>query len=294
MWDPHDQQNMTHEVVTQYYQDPEMLMGARRSARLGIPEPETVETLSEEDRRRFARLNVNPKTITWHRVLDTNDRFLHKIEVGRAETKKGEVREIGFDLIAASELMAILALTTSLSNMHERIRRIVVASDYEGKPITADDIGVTGAQTVLMKDAICPNLKQSFERTPVFVHADMWLHEHMATYYSKWRSAVYPYSVLWQTYYKPYILISRLETPPYDQRFVGFGLNKVSHMMILDALGFNFTVLPDVFIIHKPHSPSHKIIKYCSSPVYRKYLKALKGEFIRDLVCSKHMHYTEK
>ena len=123
---------------------------------------------------------------------------------------------------------------------------------------------------------------------------DMWLHEHMATYYSKWRSAVYPYSVLWQTYYKPYILISRLETPPYDQRFVGFGLNKVSHMMILDALGFNFTVLPDVFIIHKPHSPSHKIIKYCSSPVYRKYLKALKGEFIRDLVCSKHMHYTEK
>ena len=138
---------------------------------MGIPEPETVETLSEEDRRRFARLNVNPKTITWHHVLDTNDRFLHKIEVGRAETKKGKVREIRFDLIAASELMAILALTTSLSNMHERIRRIVVASDYEGKPITADDIGVTGAQTVLMKDAICPNLKQSFKGTPVFVHA---------------------------------------------------------------------------------------------------------------------------
>ena len=67
--------------------------------------------------------------------------------------------------------MAILALTTSLSDMHERIGRIVVASDYEGKPITADDIGVTGALTVLMKDAIRPNLMQSFEGTPVFVHA---------------------------------------------------------------------------------------------------------------------------
>ncbi|VDD93202.1 unnamed protein product [Enterobius vermicularis] len=143
----------------------------RRLARLGIPEPETVEALSEEDRRRFARLNIDPETITWHRVLDTNDRFLRKIEVGRAETEKGKVRETGFDLTAASELMAILALTTSLSDMHERIGRIVVASDYEGKPITADDIGVTGALTVLMKDAIRPNLMQSFEGTPVFVHA---------------------------------------------------------------------------------------------------------------------------
>lgn len=91
------------------------------------------------------------------------------------ETKRDHVRTdtctIRFDITVASEIMAILALTTSMRDMRERLGRIVVASDRSGNPVTAEDLGVAGALTVLMKDAIRPNLMQTLEGTPVFVHA---------------------------------------------------------------------------------------------------------------------------
>ncbi|KAK4536846.1 hypothetical protein CDCA_CDCA10G2871 [Cyanidium caldarium] len=150
---------------------PFSLVMRRRLAKLGIDKTEAV-ALSPEERRRFARLDIDPDTIAVRRVLDVNDRFLRGIRVGMAETERGHQRDTGFDITVASEIMAILALTTSLSDMRERLGRIVVAAQRgTGEPITADDLGVSGALTVLMRDAIMPNLMQTLEGTPVFVHA---------------------------------------------------------------------------------------------------------------------------
>ncbi|KAF9106272.1 tetrahydrofolate synthase [Mortierella sp. AM989] len=141
-----------------------------RLERLGIhksmPEELTSEEISE-----FVRLDIDPATITWQRVMDTNDRFLRKIEVGRNATEDGHARMTGFDIAVASEVMAVLALSTDLRDMRQRLGKMVVASSRAGQPVTADDIGIGGALTVLMKDAIKPNLMQTLEGTPVFVHA---------------------------------------------------------------------------------------------------------------------------
>uniref|UniRef100_A0A8C5X0Z9 formate--tetrahydrofolate ligase n=1 Tax=Malurus cyaneus samueli TaxID=2593467 RepID=A0A8C5X0Z9_9PASS len=138
--------------------------------RLGISKTDP-ETLTEEEISKFVRLDIDPSTITWQRVVDTNDRFLRKITVGQANTEKGLVRQAQFDIAVASEIMAILALTTSLQDMKERLGKMVVANDKKGEPVTAEDLGVTGALAVLMKDAIKPTLMQTLEGTPVFVHA---------------------------------------------------------------------------------------------------------------------------
>ncbi|XP_078303589.1 monofunctional C1-tetrahydrofolate synthase, mitochondrial isoform X1 [Panthera onca] len=141
-----------------------------RLKKLGINKTDP-STLTEEEMSKFARLNIEPSTITWQRVLDTNDRFLRKMTIGQAHTEKGYSRQAQFDIAVASEIMAVLALTDSLTDMKERLGRMVVASDKNGQPVTAEDLGVTGALTVLMKDAIKPNLMQTLEGTPVFVHA---------------------------------------------------------------------------------------------------------------------------
>lgn len=142
----------------------------RRLEKLGINKTHPNE-LTEDEIHRFARLDIDPETITWRRVLDVNDRHLRGITVGQAPTEKGHSRETGFDISVASECMAILALSTDLRDMRERLGRMVVASSKNGEPVTADDIGCGGALTALMKDAIKPNLMQSLEGTPVFVHA---------------------------------------------------------------------------------------------------------------------------
>nr|XP_005552196.2 monofunctional C1-tetrahydrofolate synthase, mitochondrial isoform X3 [Macaca fascicularis] len=141
-----------------------------RLKKLGINKTDP-STLTEEEVSKFARLDINPSTITWQRVLDTNDRFLRKITIGQGNTEKGYSRQVQFDIAVASEIMAVLALTDSLADMKARLGRMVVATDKSGQPVTADDLGVTGALTVLMKDAIKPNLMQTLEGTPVFVHA---------------------------------------------------------------------------------------------------------------------------
>lgn len=143
----------------------------KRLVKLGIKNTIDPDELSEEEKRAFARLDIDPETITWRRVLDTNDRFLRKITIGQGPQEKGMVRETGFDIAVASEIMAILALATSLKDMRERLGNIVVANSMSGAAITADDLGVGGALTVLMKDAINPTLMQTLEGTPVLVHA---------------------------------------------------------------------------------------------------------------------------
>jgi formate--tetrahydrofolate ligase len=117
-------------------------------------------------------LNINPHSITWKRVVDTNDRALRKIIVGLGGRMEGGIpRETGFDITVASEVMAILALTTSLQDMRRRFGRIVVGMTHDKKAVTADDIGGAGAMTVLMRDAIRPTIMQTLENTPALVHA---------------------------------------------------------------------------------------------------------------------------
>lgn len=142
----------------------------RRLKKLGITKTNPDE-LTEDEIHRFARLDIDPSTITWKRVLDVNDRHLRGITIGTAGTEKGQSRETGFDISVASECMAILALSNDLNDMRERLGRMVIGSSRSGDPVTADDLGAGGALTALMKDAIKPNLMQTLEGTPVFVHA---------------------------------------------------------------------------------------------------------------------------
>lgn len=129
------------------------------------------DELTPEEVNKFARLDIDPESITWRRVMDVNDRFLRKITVGQGPDEKGMVRQTGFDISVASEIMAVLALTTSLGDMRERLGKMVIGNSRAGDPVTADDLGVAGALTVLMKDAIHPTLMQTLEGTPVLVHA---------------------------------------------------------------------------------------------------------------------------
>lgn len=117
------------------------------------------------------RLNIDPYNIQWRRVLDVNDRALRNVMVGLGGVVDGLERQTGFDITVASELMAILGLSTSLQDMRKRIGRMVVAYNMAGDPITAEDLGVAGAATVLMRDTIMPNLLQTLEGQPAFVHA---------------------------------------------------------------------------------------------------------------------------
>ncbi|MDH5527508.1 MAG: formate--tetrahydrofolate ligase [Nitrospirota bacterium] len=116
------------------------------------------------------RLNINPHSITWNRVVDISDRALRNVVVGLGGQVDGVPRENHFDITVASEVMAILALTTSLKDLRERLGRIIVASNIDGQPVTAEDLGCAGAMAVLLKDAIMPNLVQTVENTPAFVH----------------------------------------------------------------------------------------------------------------------------
>ncbi|OCL05841.1 putative C-1-tetrahydrofolate synthase mitochondrial precursor [Glonium stellatum] len=142
----------------------------RRLKKLGIDKTNP-DDLTPDEIRRFARLDIDPETITWRRVLDVNDRHLRGITVGQAPTEKGQTRQTAFDIAVASECMAVLALSNDLADLRERLGRMVVASSRNGDPVTCDDIGAGGALTALMKDAIKPNLMQTLEGTPVFVHA---------------------------------------------------------------------------------------------------------------------------
>lgn len=116
-------------------------------------------------------LDIDPYSITWRRVLDMNDRSLRAIVSGLGTRFDGRPRQTGFDISAASEVMAILALTTSMQDMRERFSRVTIGTDRKRKPVTAEQLQAAGAMTVLMKEAIKPNLFQTLENTPALVHA---------------------------------------------------------------------------------------------------------------------------
>ena len=115
-------------------------------------------------------LNIDPEKITWKRCVDMNDRQLRYVEDGLGGPKSGVPRKDGFDITVASEIMAILCLSTSLSNLKERLARIIVGYTCDGEPVTAGDLKAVGAMAILLKDALKPNLVQTLEATPAIVH----------------------------------------------------------------------------------------------------------------------------
>jgi len=141
-----------------------------RLNKLGI-KAEKPADLSPEDRRRMFRLDIDPYAITLNRVVDISDRAIRNIVLGLGTKDDGRPRQSGYDITVASEVMAILALATSLRDLRARIGRMVIGMDTHRKPVTAEDLGVAGAMSVLLKDALMPNLMQTLAGTPAFVHA---------------------------------------------------------------------------------------------------------------------------
>jgi formate--tetrahydrofolate ligase len=117
------------------------------------------------------KLNINPEKIYWRRVVDVSDRSLRNVRIGLGAKDDGIPRDTGFDISVASEIMAILALSSDLKDLRQRIGKIILADTFDAKPLTTEDLKVAGAMTVLLKDAIKPNLIQTIENTPCFVHA---------------------------------------------------------------------------------------------------------------------------
>jgi len=174
-------------VLHEYYQDDEKLFDAfcpadkqgrrrfsptmvRRLKKLGIDKADPA-ALTPEEKRRMFRLDIDPASITWNRVIDVNDRFLRRVKIGLGPEELGLARETGYDISVASEIMAVLALTTGMADMRERLGRMIIGTSRSGEAVSAEDIGAAGALTVLMKDAIMPNLMQTVENTPAVVHA---------------------------------------------------------------------------------------------------------------------------
>lgn len=117
------------------------------------------------------KLRINSQTIMWRRVIDVSDRSLRNIRIGLGTKEDGVPRDSGFDMTVASEIMAILALSNDLKDLRQRIAKIVLAENMDGKSITTEDIKIAGSMTALLKDAIEPNLIQTIENTPCFAHA---------------------------------------------------------------------------------------------------------------------------
>src|SRR5690242_11931895 len=117
---------------------------------------------------RSNELGIDPRTIRWPRVIDVNDRALRRVEIGLGE--KSDVRESEWHITAASEVMAILALATDLQDLRERLGRVIVAEKYTGEPVTLEELKVAGAMAVLLREAIKPNLVQTLDGGPAFIH----------------------------------------------------------------------------------------------------------------------------
>jgi formyltetrahydrofolate synthetase len=149
----------------------------KRLAKLGI-ESERPSDLSDADKERMFRLNIDPYSVQWRRVVDVSDAALRNIVLGLGPRSDGPNRQSGYDITVASEIMAALALCSDLADLRERMGRIIIGTSAPGgmrhknavEPITAEDLNVAGAMTVLLKEAIMPNLMQTLAGSPSFVH----------------------------------------------------------------------------------------------------------------------------
>ncbi|MGL4698683.1 MAG: formate--tetrahydrofolate ligase [Apilactobacillus waqarii] len=131
---------------------------------------DTLSALIDNHIHHGNKLNIDPRTITWKRVVDINDRELRNVIVGLGGRTSGVPREDGFDITVASEIMAVLCLSEDLNDLKEKLGKILIGYNYDRQPVTVSDLGVTGALALLLMDAIKPNLVQTLEHTPAFIH----------------------------------------------------------------------------------------------------------------------------
>ena len=149
----------------------------KRLEKLGI-ESEKPSDLSDDDKEHMFRLNIDPSAVQWRRVVDVSDAALRNVIVGLGGINDGFMREAGYDITVASEIMAALGMCSGLADLRERMGRIIIGTSKKGgmrhvgriEPITAEDLNVAGAMTVLLKDAIMPNMMQTLAGSPAFVH----------------------------------------------------------------------------------------------------------------------------
>ena len=143
----------------------------KRLKKLGIDPNKDPKKFTAEEKKKFAKLDIDDYSISWNRVVDINDSSLRNIVTGLGGNMDGRPRQSGYDIAVASEIMAALALCNDLPDLRERMGRIVFATNKNNEPLTAEDLGVAGAMTVLLKEAIMPNLMQTLNGSPSFVHA---------------------------------------------------------------------------------------------------------------------------
>jgi methylenetetrahydrofolate dehydrogenase (NADP+)/methenyltetrahydrofolate cyclohydrolase/formyltetrahydrofolate synthetase len=141
----------------------------KRLEKLGIKSEKPAD-LSTEDQERMFRLDIDPYSIQWRRVVDVSDSSLRNIIIGLGTHRDGRPRETGYDITVASEIMAALAMCADLADLRERMGRIIIGTNKKKEPITAEDLNVAGAMTVLLKEAIMPNLMQTLAGSPAIVH----------------------------------------------------------------------------------------------------------------------------
>lgn len=134
------------------------------------PRPTTPSPLIDNHIQHGNELGIDPRRITWRRCLDVNDRSLRHVVTGLGGPVQGMPREAGFDITAASEIMAILCLATDLDDLKERLARIVVGQTFDRLPVTAEDLDAQGAMLALLRDALNPNLVQTLGGTPALIH----------------------------------------------------------------------------------------------------------------------------
>lgn len=166
-------------------------------------------------------------------------------------------------------------------NLYDYLRQIIRDTDMKKKALV-----VPAFETLRYKLSIPQTKTQLLSKLDeglvyTFRYQD-WPKGHAPTNYAKWRTAIKPYKVLWEEDFEPYIVVNK-DVPIYDTRFVGFGWNKVSHIMELAVQGYQFEVLPNAFIVHMPHSPSFDIAKHRSRAQYRKCMQTMKDEFLEQL-----------
>jgi formyltetrahydrofolate synthetase len=141
----------------------------KRLTKLGI-QSERPSDLTPEDRERMFRLDIDPYSIQWRRVVDVSDASLRNIVLGLGASNDGRPRQSGYDITVSSEIMAALALCTDLADLRERMGSIIIGTNKKREPVTAEDLNVAGAMTVLLKEAIMPNLMQTLSGSPAMVH----------------------------------------------------------------------------------------------------------------------------
>ncbi|MEJ2068227.1 MAG: formate--tetrahydrofolate ligase, partial [Deltaproteobacteria bacterium] len=143
----------------------------KRLKKIGIDPEKDPKKFTAEEKKKFAKLDIDDYSISWNRVVDINDSSLRNIIVGLGGNMDGRPRQSGYDIAVASEIMAALALCTDMADLRDRMGRIIFGTNKNKEPLTAEDLGVAGAMTVLLRDAIMPNLMQTLNGSPSFVHA---------------------------------------------------------------------------------------------------------------------------